>query len=139
MNEIREQVEQLVKGREGEIEFVVLFGSRARGDWSHGSDYDLLIGLAGDDERRFIDRIGAYTPPATLALDVFPYSRPEWESMARTFHPLLLESLDHGVVLWDRGSYGELQERFRHWMQTGRVQPWRNGWKIADPGGDAGE
>jgi len=51
-------LEELLERRGEEVEFVVLFGSMARGDWSAGSDYDLLIGLRGDDGRRFIDRLG---------------------------------------------------------------------------------
>ena len=41
-----EQLLHALLGQQGdELAFVVLFGSMARGDWSLGSDYDVLIGL----------------------------------------------------------------------------------------------
>ena len=38
-------LERLLATRSEDVEFVVLFGSMARGNWSRGSDYDVLVGL----------------------------------------------------------------------------------------------
>lgn len=116
-----------------EIEFVVLFGSMARGDWSFASDYDLLIGLRHDDGRRFIDRLGVFSPQEGN-IQVFPYSRSEWQRMFVEYHPLLLEALAHGIVLWDRGAFAEMRKTFQEWLKSGKVSPWRQGWKIAGDG-----
>lgn len=59
-------VERVLKEKSGELEFMVLFGSMARGNWSYASDYDVLIGLSIEDGRRFIDRIYEYGPLAEL-------------------------------------------------------------------------
>ena len=131
-----EKLERFLKTleeRKGEIEFIVLFGSMARGDWSAGSDYDLLIGLSGDDGKRFIDRLGEFSPREGN-IEVFPYSRSEWRRMFEGFHPLLLEALEYGLVLWDRGAFAEMRERFRRWREEGRVAPWRCGWRISPEG-----
>lgn len=114
------------------LEFVVLFGSMARGDWSRGSDYDVLIGLAGDDGKRLLDRMAEFGDFGEGNIEVFPYSRSEWQRMFAEFHPLLLEALEHGVVLWDRGEFGRMREVFRGWRASGRVMPWLSGWKIRD-------
>jgi predicted nucleotidyltransferase len=125
------QLERFLVGlleRKGEdLEFVVLFGSMARGDWSLGSDYDLLIGLSKDDGSRFIDRLEDFSAGR---IEVFPYSRSEWQSMFEGFHLLFLEALEYGVVLWDRGAFAKMQERFRRWREEGRISPWRCGWKV---------
>jgi hypothetical protein len=44
--------------------------------------------------------------------------------MFQAYHPLLLEALEHGVVLWDRGAFAEMHATF---------QQWRSGWKITVP------
>lgn len=110
--------------------FVVLFGSRARGDWGPGSDYDLLVGLAGEDPRRMIDRMADFEPAGPLPLEVFPYARPEWEAMFRSDHPLLLEALAEGVVLFDRGDFARMRSEFRRACREGRLQRLPRGWRI---------
>lgn len=123
----------LLERRREEIEFVVLFGSMARGDWSAGSDYDLLIGLSYDDGKRFIDRLGEFAPKEGN-IEIFPYSLSEWRRMFAEHHPLLLEALAHGIVLWDKGAFSEMRKTFQEWLKSGKVTPWRNGWKISEEG-----
>jgi predicted nucleotidyltransferase len=115
------------------LEFIVLFGSMARGDWSRGSDYDVLIGLREDDNKRLLDRMAEFAPAVRIALDVFPYSRSEWQHMFADRHPLLLEALAYGIILWDQGEFATMRATFHQWRQQGQVQPWRCGWKIAAP------
>src|SRR4030095_14029351 len=74
--------------RSAALAFIVLFGSMARRDWSRGSDYDVLIGLCGDDNKRLLDRMAELTPAARIAVDVFPYSRSEWQHLLTDRHPL---------------------------------------------------
>ena len=123
----------LLAQRSAELEFIVLFGSMARGDWSRGSDYDVLIGLCGEDGKRLLDRMAEFVPSSGVAIDAFPYSRSEWQRMFQAYHPLLLEALEHGVLLWDRGAFAEMRATFRQWRQRGQVRPWRSGWKITVP------
>jgi predicted nucleotidyltransferase len=126
-------LERLLEQRGEELEFVILFGSMARGDWSRGSDYDILIGLRGDDGKRLIDRMAEFSPLVEGNIEVFPYSRSEWRRMVEGFHPLLLEALEYGVVLWDRGAFAEMRGVFRQWRESGLVTPWGLGWKIGEP------
>lgn len=126
-------LDALLAQRRAELEFIVLLGSMARGDWSRNSDYDVLIGLRGDDGKRLLDRMAEFALPCGVAIDVFPYSQSEWQRMFQTYHPLLLEGLEHGVVLWDRGAFAAMRATFQEWRQHGQVQPWRSGWKISAP------
>jgi predicted nucleotidyltransferase len=118
-----------------EIEFVVLFGSMARGNWSWESDYDLLIGLRGADGKRLTDRIGELEALAEGDLQLFPYDRPAWERMFARFHLLLLEALDHGIVLFDRGAFAAMRATFRDRLARGVVERLDGGWRVAEPTG----
>jgi len=127
---LRRYVDRLLQERQDRLEFVVLFGSRARGDWTRGSDFDVLVGLREDDGKRWWDRLGEWEAPEG-PVEVFAYSRTEWERMFEGRHPLLLDALEHGVVLWDRGSFARMRATFRRWREAGLVVPWRDGWRIA--------
>lgn len=126
-------LQRLLDQRGEELEFIVLFGSMAKGDWSLGSDYDILIGLRKDDGKRLIDRIAELSPLREGNIEVFPYSCAEWQRMFEGLHPLLLEALEYGVVLWDRGAFAEMRGVFRKWRESGLVVPWGWGWKISEP------
>jgi predicted nucleotidyltransferase len=128
-DEIEYYVKKLLKERKEEIEFVILFGSRARGDWLVGSDYDLFIGLSINDKRRLIERIIDFTSP-DKNIEVFPYSKEEWERMFNEFHPLFLDVLEYGVVLWDRGSFKRLKDIFCRLRKSNKLLPFGCGWKI---------
>lgn len=99
-----EFVDQVLKQKGDEIEFIVLYGSMTKGNWSVGSDYDILIGLCIDDGKRFLDRLYEYSLLTPGPIDIFAYSKPELDLMLKNFHRTLLESLNHGIVLFDHGS-----------------------------------
>lgn len=116
-----------------DLAFVVLFGSRARGDWRPGSDYDVLIGLDREDPRRLIDRMAEFEGGPGLSVEVFPYARSEWEAMFRADHPLLLEALADGIILYDRGSFAGMRAAFERWCREGRLVRQPRGWTITEP------
>lgn len=127
-------LERLLDTRGEEVEFVVLFGSMAKGNWSRGSDYDVLIGLRGEDGKRLIDRMYEISLLAEGNIEVFPYSRAEWQRMFAGFHPLLLEAFEHGVILFDQGAFAAMREVFRRWRAEGVLTPAGFGWKIEQSG-----
>ncbi len=125
----RRTVERIVAERGDEIAFLVLFGSMAKGTWLPYSDYDLLIGLQRDDGKRFIDHIGEFQRLLHTDVDVFPYSRCEWQKMFRDLHLLMLEALDSGIVLVDDGSFAQMRAQFEGWLREGVLQRRQRGWK----------
>jgi uncharacterized protein len=85
-----------------EIEEVILFGSLVKGIPVPGSDVDLLIVL-GVSERAFLDRIPAFLPTDfPVGMDVFPYTRDEFERMKRDGNSFVLGVIRDGVRLFFR-------------------------------------
>ena len=125
-----EFVDQVLKQKGDEIEFIVLYGSMAKGNWSVGSDYDILIGLCVDDGKRFLDRLYEYSLLTTGPIDIFAYSKSELDLMFKNFHLTLLESLNHGIVLFDRGRWMEMREQFEEWKALGVIEQISVGWQI---------
>jgi len=129
---VEEYVRRLLAERGEEVAFVVLFGSRAKGNWLDDSDYDLLIGLRVDTQVRFIDRIQEFSDGVRFDLQPFVYGRSEWRSMFEQRHMLMLDALEHGLVLWDCGEFARMREAFRRWRAAGLVVPFGNGWQLAE-------
>ena len=127
---LRKFVERVLAERGEDIEFIVLFGSRAKGEWTEWSDYDVFIGLRIDDGKRLTDRIYEFSLFSEGEVEPFPYSRSEWERMFNGFHPLLLEVLEYGIVLFDRGAFKRMREKFLEWRKKNIVTPTELGWKI---------
>jgi hypothetical protein len=85
-----------------EVEEVIWFGSWVRGAWGPGSDVDLCVILTRDS-RRVQDRIPDFLPRQfPVGLDVFPYTRAEFDSLARTQPGWHREILSHGRVIFSR-------------------------------------
>jgi predicted nucleotidyltransferase len=118
-----------------EIEFVVLFGSAARGDWMPASDCDVLVGLRGEDGKRLIDRIYDFSRLAEGNIEVFPYNREAWERMFGDFNLLFLEALEDGIVLHDCGGFAGMRGTFRRWRADGVVIRCDSGWRISSAEG----
>ena len=129
IDRLRHYVETVLAQRGDEIEFMVLFGSMARGNWSPGSDFDLLIGLRIDDGKRFLDRIYEYERIAPGPIEPFPYGYGEWTRMWRDLHLTFLEAADHGVPLFDRGAWAQIQKEFGQHLAVGAVERRPGGWQ----------
>lgn len=123
-------VDRLLADRADAIEFVVLFGSRARGNWTRDSDYDVLVGLRGDDGKRLIDRMREFSAFADGNVEVFPYDRAAWQQMFEDRNILLLDALEHGQVSFDRGAFDAMRRTFQRWFASGEVARSGSGWRI---------
>lgn len=129
IDRLRRYVEAVLAQRGEEIEFIVLYGSMARGNWSPGSDFDLLVGLRVDDGNRFLDRIYAYERVASGPVEPLVYSRSEWANMWKGLHLTFLEAADHGVPLFDRGAWACIRDEFAQHLATGVVERRPGGWQ----------
>jgi len=126
-------LERVLQSRGEEIEFVVLFGSTATGEWTPASDYDVFIGLNQEDGKRLLDRMAEFASLVEGNIEAFPYSRGEWQRMFAERHLLMLEVLEHGVVLFDRGAFARMRQEFRRWRQEGTVVRSGCGWQLREP------
>jgi predicted nucleotidyltransferase len=129
IDRLRRYVETALLRRGEEIEFIVLFGSMARGNWSTSSDFDLLIGLRIEDNKRFLDRMYEYEQIAPGPIEPFVYSRIEWERMWQGLHLTFLEAADYGIALFDRGSWAHIRAEFSHHLKAGAVERRPGGWQ----------
>jgi hypothetical protein len=129
IDRLRHYVNEALRQRGGEIEFIVLYGSMARGNWSTGSDFDLLIGLRIDDGQRFLDRVFQYEQIARGPIEPFVYSRSEWEKMWQGLHLTFLEAADHGIPLYDRGTWARIRDEFARYLSSGVVERRQGGWQ----------
>ncbi len=85
------------------VKAVILFGSRARGDWIPWSDYDLLI--IGDFREKYLDRIKNILDAladVTLPIEPHPYTLNEAVNMLRKGNPLIIDALEEGIILYDQ-------------------------------------
>jgi predicted nucleotidyltransferase len=87
------------------VKAIILFGSRARGDWTPWSDYDLLI--IGDFKERYLDRIKNILDTLAdipLPIKPHPYTLSEAMNMLRKNNLLIVDALEEDIILYDRDS-----------------------------------
>lgn len=121
-------LEALFAARGDDVAFVVLYGSMARGDWSRSSDFDVLVGLLQDPQARLIDRLGTFGELSDGWVEALPYTLHQVERMFRSFNLVVLAALRDGVVLYDRGAWRALQERFQSLRSKGLLTQEHRGW-----------
>ncbi|MCP9806736.1 nucleotidyltransferase domain-containing protein [Cyanobium sp. T1B-Tous] len=83
------------------IEQVLLFGSRARGDFDGHSDVDLIaVGTTQQDAEAVADALA----DAHLGDDLIAMSRESWQRKARASHPTWRATFSEAVPIFQRGS-----------------------------------
>ena len=95
-----------------------MFGSRARGDYTAYSDYDVLV-VVSHSEERFIDRPLKYLKYSEEPLELFIYTTSEVEAVFDDANALILDALRDGVVLYDKGFWRELRGKFLVLLEKG--------------------
>jgi uncharacterized protein len=86
---------------------IILFGSRARGDFRSDSDYDLLIVVDDADANRCTELAGKALGAVrgkSLALDVIVYPESEFLFSLREQHDVVCYAMDDGKVLYARSN-----------------------------------
>ena len=92
-----------------ELHQAILFGSYARGNYSHDSDVDVSV-IADRLPDHYGERYSLLKDTIFgLDLQPFAYTVKEWEKMARTESGFTKEILSHGRVLYPPG----FRTRFR--------------------------
>ena len=115
---------------------MVVFGSRARGDWKPWSDTDVVLIVEvkkplkwgtlwelGLPEDVIVDAHRAYIEPRIFT--------PEGFRRALSLGSLTaLDALEEGVVLYDDGYWREMKELFSKMKRSGQIEKMPFGWKI---------
>lgn len=98
---IKEKVQEILKEADVEVNRIILFGSRARGDWKRGSDWDLLIvvnkELARNEKMELSHLIRKELAEEYIACDVVIKSEKEIEHYKDFFGTVTHEALKEGV------------------------------------------
>ena len=111
-------VEQLVKYYN--IYAIILFGSRARGDYHKYSDYDILV--IGNFEKPFLDRISDILEilrGIKIPVEVFPYTLDEAISMLKRGSVTIIDALSEGKILYKTVEFEKLQKIFKEIFPNG--------------------
>ena len=99
---------------------VVLFGSRARGDWGPWSDYDLLI--IAEFEVPYLERIALILETigdTRLPIEPHPYTLGEALEMLRRGSPTIVDAIEEGAVLYKGRGFERLLEEYRRLKRLG--------------------
>jgi predicted nucleotidyltransferase len=99
----------------GGIDFVVLYGSRARGDYSAWSDTDLIVCSPAFEGVRYLDRVDLlHVEEFNGALEIICYTPVDARLTLENRNPTMLDALHEGIVLHKNGPLlDELRNEFR--------------------------
>ncbi|MEM1794571.1 MAG: nucleotidyltransferase domain-containing protein, partial [Desulfurococcaceae archaeon] len=99
---------------------VILFGSRARGDYKPWSDYDILI--IADFRERYLDRIGnilELVSNININVEPHPYTLNEAIEMLKKGNPIIVDALSEGIILYSREEFKELLKLYEELLRKG--------------------
>lgn len=102
------------------LHVVILFGSRARGDFKPWSDYDLLI--VAEFEEKYVDRIRTILEllgDIELNIEPHPYTLREAIEMLKRGNPIIVNAISEGIVLYRGEGYSALEELYRKLIEKG--------------------
>ncbi|MHA1268423.1 MAG: nucleotidyltransferase domain-containing protein [Candidatus Helarchaeota archaeon] len=88
--------------KEMTIKCIILFGSRARGDFKQYSDVDLII--IGNFSERFLDRSLKLTEKnnSPYNFEIFCYTEQEFKSMFKRGNVIILDAIYEGIPLYGK-------------------------------------
>lgn len=99
---------------------VVLFGSRARGDYKPWSDYDVLI--IGVFDKPYLERLRDVLEALSdisIPIEPHPYTVEESIDMLLKGNPMIIDALSEGVILYKTKEFEILENRFRELVKRG--------------------
>ncbi|NJF25984.1 nucleotidyltransferase domain-containing protein [Thermococcus sp. Bubb.Bath] len=117
--EIERFVGRIVDYFNGDVT-IILFGSRARGDYNRASDYDLIV-ISGKLSGNFLTR----TKPLyelneeLLDVDILAYTPSEFLKALENLSPSALDAMKEGIVLHDNGFYRTARRKFEELKKKG--------------------
>ena len=100
---IKEKVHEVFREANVGVNRIILFGSRARGDWKRGSDWDLLIvvdkELTRSEKMELSHLIRKELAEEYIACDVIIKSEKEIEYYKDFFGTVTYEALKEGIEI----------------------------------------
>ncbi len=96
---------------------IILFGSRARGDWLPHSDYDLLV--VANFKKPFLDRIYELSGLTESYVEFHPYTLSEVKELLKKGVPSIVDALEEGLILYEEEGFEEVKELFKEMKKKG--------------------
>ncbi len=115
---LKEVVRRLVKELNAKV--VILFGSRARGDWLPWSDYDILI--IADFKEDYLSRLGKVLKILSnlpVPVEPHPYTLEEAIEMLKKGNPTIVDALEEGIVLHKSEDLSKLMKTYEEMKRRG--------------------
>lgn len=115
---LKEVVRRLVK--ELNAKAIILFGSRARGDWLPWSDYDILI--IADFKEDYLSRLGKVLEILSnlpIPVEPHPYTLEEAIEMLKKGSPTIVDALEEGIVLHKSEDLSKLMKTYEEMKRKG--------------------
>jgi len=111
-------------------DFIILFGSSAKGNFNYRSDLDLLIisNSLGNDYFERLHKMQTITPGG---IDFFIYTSKEFEKMIQGFQLMVLEALSSGIILYDQGNGVKYKNYVENLIREKKIEKLEHGWKIS--------
>jgi predicted nucleotidyltransferase len=111
------------------VHWVVLFGSRARGDYKPWSDYDILV--IADFNEDYLERIRKIYEIVDPHLEVHPYRLDEALKMLERGVTSIVDALEDGVVIVEDQSITALREKYIELKRAGLLKRTKTSITIA--------
>jgi predicted nucleotidyltransferase len=104
------------------IKAVIVIGSRANGTWKLSSDIDTII---------VVDKAISYTelPPLGI-VDPRIYTIEELPEAINTAEYELIEAFEEGKIVYDDGTWKEMQKTYNEVKERLKIHRYKKGWKI---------
>jgi len=99
---------------------VILFGSRARGDYTPWSDYDILI--IADFQSSYLERLKEVLDilkDVKIPIEPHPYTLEEAIRMLKNGNPTIYDALDEGIILYETEEFMVLKNLFEKLKKKG--------------------
>jgi len=110
-------------------EFVILFGSSATGNFNYRSDIDLLI-VSNSVEGDYFEKLRKMYDISSGGIDFFVYNLDEFDEMVMEFHPITLEALYNGILLYDDGLGKKYKKRVKKLVENDILRKSKHSWIL---------
>lgn len=110
-------------------EFIILFGSSAKGKFNYRSDLDLLI-VTNSLKEDYFDRLYQIQLITSGGIDFFLYTPIEFEIMISNLRLIAIEAISTGIIIYDKGKGKKYKKYFNNLLEKNKIQKLERGWKI---------